>query len=143
MQPSGSLPEGFITVEQAVKLINSDTRAKATVDMRYLVNNIPYIETKHNFTIFMAKHNNGRVERAGVTRCYIADDYEKYLLIRTIKEHYKAMSGKSLNVEEIGIKRNTTTIDTEKNAQGRPMVNLDSTTEVGTAITNDTRVSED
>ena len=46
-----SLPNGFITVDEAVALINSDTRDDAKVDTQYLVSHIDWIEEAHNFRI--------------------------------------------------------------------------------------------
>ena len=50
MQPN-NLPPGFVTIEDACKLIQSDTREKPVVDMDYLVAHTVWIETNHNFRI--------------------------------------------------------------------------------------------
>ena len=52
MQPSkNNLSPGFITVDDAVELIKSDTRENPIVDMDYLVAHIVWIEANHNFRI--------------------------------------------------------------------------------------------
>lgn len=52
MQPStGQLSPGFITVDEACKIIKTDTRDNPVVDMDYLVAHIVWIETNHNFRI--------------------------------------------------------------------------------------------
>ena len=53
MQPT--LPNGFITIEDAVKLIQSDTRSDAKVDTSWLVNHIDWVEEAHNFRIPLMK----------------------------------------------------------------------------------------
>lgn len=105
-----SLPNGFISVEQAVALINSDTRDDAKVDTQYLVSHIDWIEEAHNFRIplvrlstkeeidaimkrYPGRRPNG-LTRLGSKTVTINTAYEKELLKQTIRNHYKEMVGR-------------------------------------------------
>ena len=105
-----SLPNGFITVEEAVALINSDTRDDAKVDTQYLVSHIDWIEEAHNFRIplvrlstkeeieaimkrYPGRRPNG-LTRLGSKTVTINTAYEKELLKQTIRKHYKEMAGR-------------------------------------------------
>ena len=49
MQPATR--PGFLSLEDAVALINSDSRSDAKVDTKWLVSHIDWIEEAHNFRI--------------------------------------------------------------------------------------------
>ena len=51
MNGSSNLAPGFISVDDAVALIKSDTRSNPVVDMDYIVSRINWIEVNHNFRI--------------------------------------------------------------------------------------------
>ncbi len=74
MQPT--LPNGFITIEDAVKLIQSDTRSDAKVDTSWLVKHIDWVEEAHNFRIPLMKTS-----------------YDKEVLKKAIRDHYRDMVG--------------------------------------------------
>lgn len=105
-----SLPNGFITVEEAVALINSDTRDDAKVDTQYLVSHIDWIEEAHNFRIPLVRLST-KEEMEAILKRYpgrrlngltslgsktvaINTAYEKELLKQTIRNHYKEMAGR-------------------------------------------------
>lgn len=110
-----TLPNGFITVEEAVKLINSDTRDNAVVDTQWLVSRIDWIEEAHNFRIplvrtatkeevldFMKKNPGRRhsgLIKQGSKYVTIYTSYEKELLKKAIRDHYREMAGRDF-VEE-------------------------------------------
>lgn len=48
---SKSLPNGFISIDEAVKLIRSNTFEKPTVNIRYMASHLDWCEYAHNFTI--------------------------------------------------------------------------------------------
>ncbi len=50
MSPTNLAP-GFISIDDAVALIKSDTRSNAVVDMDYIVSRINWIEVNHNFRL--------------------------------------------------------------------------------------------
>lgn len=92
MQPT--LPKGFISIEEAVKLINSDTRKDAKVDTRWLVKHIDWLEEKHNFRIpLMKTTDKGAVVPAGNRYVEIVTSYDKEVMKKTIRDHYRDMVG--------------------------------------------------
>lgn len=92
MQPT--LPKGFISIEDAVKLIQSDTRTDAKVDTKKLVQSMIWIEEAHNFRIpLMKTTSDKKVVRNGSRYVYVATSYEKEVLKKAIRDHYRDMVG--------------------------------------------------
>ena len=92
MQPT--LPKDFMSIADAVALINSDTRSDAKVDTKWLVNHIDWIEEKHNFRIPLMKTTaDKKVVRTGSKYVEIGDEYDKVTLKRAIRDHYRDMVG--------------------------------------------------
>ena len=135
---NNSLPAGFISVEEAIKLIESDTRSNAKVDTAFLLTNLPYLRVDGNYTIKKLKHENGKVVNDGETFVYIDSDYHRSMLEHAITEHYKMVTGRDIDPETIGIKKLSTAVDDEKNPQGRIVANKESETKLGDNIVSGT-----
>ena len=132
------IPTGFISVEDAIKLIESDTRTNATVDADFLFRNIPFLRVDGNYTIRKLKHENGKVVEDGETFVHIDSDYHRAMLEHCIVEHYKQATGRDIDPSQIGIKRLSTTVDDEQNPQGRITRNKSSKTKVGDSLQSGT-----
>lgn len=130
MQPSTSqLSPGFVTVDEACRLIKSDNRENPVVDMDYLIAHIIWIETNHNFRIPKIRRLNpeevrrtkrGAIieyENIGDVYVYLATNFEKELLKKTILDKFKELVGHEY--KEIGVKARSTVAD---DAQGREAV---------------------
>ena len=92
MQPT--LPNGFITIEDAVKLIQSDTRSDAKVDTSWLVNHIDWVEEAHTFRIpLMKTTSDKRVISLGSKYVEIMTSYDKEVLKKAIRDHYRDVMG--------------------------------------------------
>lgn len=112
-----SLPNGFITVEEAVKLIKSDTRDNAVVDTQYLVSHIDWIEEAHNFRIPLVRFSTkeeieairkrypGRrvngLTHVGSKNVTIMTAFDKELLKQTIRDHYKETAGREYEAPKV------------------------------------------
>jgi hypothetical protein len=100
MQPT--LPNGFITVEDAAALIHSDTRAEAKVDTKWLVSHIDWIEEAHNFRIPLMKTTaDKKVVQIGSKYVTITTSYEKEFLKKVIRDHYRDMVGHEYNAPAV------------------------------------------
>lgn len=130
MNPTnGQLSPGFIPVEQACELIKTDTRENPVVDMDYLIGHTVWIESNHNFRIPKVRRlkpeevyrtKRGRVveyENTGDVYVYIATNFEKELLKKTIYDKYRELVGREY--KEIGVKARSTVAD---DAQGKAAV---------------------
>lgn len=130
MQSStGQLSPGFITVDEACKVIQSDTRKNPVVDMDYLIARIVWIETNHNFRIPKIKQlkpeeirrtPRGKYieyEHIGDLYVYIATNFERELLKKTILDKFRELVGH--DYKEIGVKARSTVAD---DAQGKAAV---------------------
>jgi hypothetical protein len=129
MQPNNNLSPGFITVDAACELIKSDTREKPIVDMDYLVGHIVWIETNHNFRIpkirrlapkDVYKTKRGKIveyENVGDAYVFVATNFEKELLKKTILDKFKELVGHEY--KEVGVKARSTVAD---DAQGKAAV---------------------
>lgn len=118
-----NLPNGFIPVMDAIKLIESDSRTDAKVDTAFLLRNLPYLRVDGNYNIKKLKHENGKVVEDGEVYVMIASEYERAMLEHAITEHYKNVTGRIVNPENIGLRSITTAVDDEKNANGYLMNN--------------------
>lgn len=99
MQPTR---KGFLSIEEAVKLINSDTRADAKVDTKWLVSHIDWIEEKHNFRIPLLKTtSDNKIVHIGSKFVEVLDDYDKATLKRCIRDHYRDMVGHEFNAPTV------------------------------------------
>lgn len=146
MQPStNQLSPGFITVDDGCALINSDTREKPVVDMDYLIAHTNWIETNHNFRIpkirmlkpeEVRKTKRGRIieyENVGDAYVYIATNYERELLRKTIYDKYKELVGHEY--KELGVRaRSTVADDAQGKAAVQPRVNAKPIAKEGAVI---------
>lgn len=146
MNPTnGQLSPGFVEIDKAVELINSDTRENPVVDMDYLIGHTVWIESNHNFRIpkirrlapeEVRRTKRGKVieyENIGDVYVYIATNYQKELLKKTIYDKYRELVGHEY--KEAGVKARSTVAD---DAQGRaavqPRVNAKPIAKEGTII---------
>lgn len=128
MQPT-TLAPGFVSIDDAVALIKSDTREKPVVDMDYLVSKIVWIEVNHNFRIPKVRRlsadevyrtKRGKVieyENTGNVYVSINTNFEKELLKKTILDKYRELVGREY--KEAGVRAVSTVAD---DAQGRAAV---------------------
>lgn len=126
-----NIPVGFVSLNEAIALINSDTRSDAKVDTAFLLRNLPYLRVDGNYTIKKMKHEDGRVVGDGETFVHINNEYERAMLEHAITEHYRVVTGNIVNPETIGLRSLTTTVDDEKNAGGRLMENTNPSIKAG------------
>ena len=124
---NGNIPTGFITVEEAIKLIESDTRSNAKVDISFLLRNLPFLRVDGNYTIKKLKHEKGKVVPDGEAFVHIDSDYRRAMLEHAIVEHYKQNTGREVDPETIGV-------DDEENPAGHVIKNKKSKTKIGDAI---------
>lgn len=146
MQPSTSqLSPGFVTVDEACRLIKSDNRENPVVDMDYLIAHIIWIETNHNFRIpkirrltseEIRRTKTGKVieyENIGDVYVYLATNFEKELLKKTILDKFKDLVGR--DYKEAGVKaRSTVADDAEGRAAVQPRNNAKPIAKVGETI---------
>lgn len=137
-----TLPNGFISVEEAIALIQADSRKDATVDIAFLVKNLPWLEKNHNYTIKLLRHEGGKIVDNGIKYVAIENDYQKEMLKHAITQHYKDLSGREIDPDTIGIRKITTAIE-DNNPQGRPTINKTSSTNIGDTILSEERISEE
>lgn len=129
MSPESNLSPGFSTIDDAVALIKSDTRENPVVDMDYIVNKAVWIETNHNFRIPKIRRlkpeevyrtRRGKTieyENIGDCYVYIATNFEKELLKKTIYDKYRELVGREY--QEAGVRAMSTVAD---DAQGKEAV---------------------
>ena len=131
-----NLPNGFITIKEAIDLINEDTRSDAKVDTAFLVAGIPYLRVGGTYNIRKMKHENGRAVYDGEKFVLIESEYDKTMLEHAIVEHYKQMSGNyNYDPEKAGLKNLSTAVDDEENPSGRIVKQKKAMTKAGDDIT--------
>ena len=129
-----NLAPGFITVDDAVKLIKSDSRENPVIDMDYLISRIKWVETAHNFRIpkirrlkpeEVKKTKRGKVieyETIGNAYIYISTNYEKELVRKTILDKFKELVGREYKEQTVRA-MSTVADDAEGRAAVKPRTN--------------------
>lgn len=110
-------PSDILTVKEAIDLINTDTRTNPVVDNSRLVRNIEFLRSNFrgggmNYTIFLVKRDeSGRIVPNGVKYVAVSNRRDQTDLEYAITDHYKELSGREVNPEEIGLQKQTTVVD--------------------------------
>lgn len=112
------LPNGFITVEEAIELINKDDRDNATVDTDFMIAGLPYLRLGGNFNIRLMRTDPklGAVY-AGEKYVYIESEYQSAILEHAIVEHYKKATGNIGFSLDKNTRSLSTAVDDEENPQ--------------------------
>ena len=150
-----SLPNGFITVEDAVDLIKTNTFEKPTVDIKYLVGHLDWVEVAHNFRIpkvrlvtkeeyaELLKKFPGRrpSELTSIADEYVTlrTSYEVELLKKTIRDNYRDITGHAYN--KANTRGITTVIDEEKGTDAAPRATKNTIAKEGSVIGTGSTVS--
>ena len=150
-----SLPNGFITVEDAVDLIKTNTFEKPTVDIRYLVGHLDWVEVAHNFRIpkvrlvtkeeyaELLKKFPGRrpSELTSIADEYVTlrTSYEVELLKKTIRDNYRDITGHAYR--KANTRGITTVIDEEKGTDAAPRATKNTIAKEGSVIGSGSTVS--
>ena len=120
------LKNSFVTIDEAIEIINSDTRKNPVVDITKMVNSLPHLRERGNFRIpLLTRDETGKIVKNGSRFTTINSSWDKSRLEHAIVEHYKVVDKlhRTINPEEVGLKSLTTAIDDDKNTQGRLRVN--------------------
>lgn len=99
MQPA--LPKGFISIGEAVELINSDSREEAKVDTKWLVGHVDWIEEAHNFRIPLLKTKDGKLLKCGSKFVQIMNSYDKEVMKKVIRDHYRDLVGREYQAQNV------------------------------------------
>ena len=128
------LSPGFISVDEACELIKSDTRENPVVDMDYLVSRLKWVETAHNFRIPKIRRlkpeeayrtKRGKVieyENTGDAYIYIATNFEKELVRKTILDKFRELVGHEYKEQTVRA-MSTVADDAEGKAAVKPRTN--------------------
>ena len=134
MNNTNLLP-GFMTVEDAVALINEDTRTNATVDTDFMVAGLPYLRVGGNFNVRLMKTDPAKgAVYAGEKFVRINTEYELAMLEHAIVEHYKQATGREFDLNS-RTRSLSTTVDDEENPHGTIQVQKNPMTKAGEDIT--------
>lgn len=140
MQNNQPLPPGFIPVEDAIAIIKADKRDDATVDLQFLVNNLPYLKAKHRYNIRLLKTvkdektGQPKVVRNGTTYVFLPTEYDVQILYRAIAEAYEDRTKIKLAEGDAGVNHLTTMIDEENGLSERIRTNMNADTKYGSDI---------
>lgn len=150
-----SLPNGFITVEDAVDLIKTNTFEKPTVDIKYLVGHLDWVEVAHNFRIprvrLVTKEEYAELLKKFPGRCpseltRVSDEnvtlrtsYEVELLKKTIRDNYRDITGHAYS--KANTRGITTVIDEEKGTDAAPRATKNTIAKEGSVIGSGSTVS--
>lgn len=132
----GRPPEAFLTFDDAIKLIQAETRENPRVDISRLARNLKWLQAKGNYTIFLLKRDaSGAIVPNGNRPVTVANDYEKTTLEHVIREKYKELAREEYAGDPIH-KISTMVTDAESggNFTGQPVENTESKINIGDTI---------
>lgn len=118
-----NLPHGFVSVEEAIKLIESDTRKEPVVDVLFMVNNLPYLRVNGNFNIKLLTKKDGKIVDNGSRFVQIESDFQRITLEHALTEHYKQATGKEIDPGQIGLSSITAAYDDNGGSTVQPRLN--------------------
>lgn len=133
MSPKNLAP-GYISIDEAVALIKSDTRANPVVDMDYLILHKKWIDSNHNFRIPRVRRlkpedvyrsKRGKLieyENVGSANVMVVTSFDKELLKKTIEDKYRELMGRDYQ-ERITRGISTVADDAEGRAAVQPRPN--------------------
>lgn len=126
---NNNLGQSFVSVDEAVKIIKSDTRENPVIDMDYLISRLKWVEVNNNFRIPKIRRlkreevyrtKRGQVkeyEDIGSYVVFISNSYEKELIRKTILDKFRELVGHEY--KEQVVRAMSTVAD---DAQGRAAV---------------------
>lgn len=116
---NNNLPNGFVTIDEAIKLINEDKPTDAKVDIEFMVARLPFMRLNGTFNIRLMKTDpeKGAIYD-GEKYVLFESEYQIAMLEHAIVEHYKKVSTNK-NFDPTQVTRSlSTAIDDEENPQG-------------------------
>lgn len=127
-----NLPIGFISVDEAIEIIDKHTLEKPLVAVKPLVDGFPYLRVNGNYTLHLRTRNeDGKVISNGKKFVHISDNWDKERLIHAIVMKHKELAGYEINPEEVGLRHMTTTKDDKSNPRSEVMVDKNPMTKFG------------
>lgn len=144
-------PSDILTVKEAIDLINSDTPTNPVVNNAKLIRNVEFLKANFrgggmNYTIFLVKRNkDGKIVPNGVKWVAVTGSRDQTDLEYAITDHYKAVSGRSVDTDSIGLVQQTTVLDKKAGVSDtRPRRNKDGKLKLGDELVSGTEsVTED
>lgn len=128
-------PSDFITVDEAIALIKINTRTNPTINHVKLVKALPYLRTNirgdMNYTIHLLKKTERGIVENGKKYVKIGSSRDANTLEYAITDHYKELSGRDIDVDNMGLSRQTTAVEEAGRFEASPRVNRDSKIKYG------------
>lgn len=129
-----TLPAGHISTEDAIKLISKHTAKNQIIDLQFLVDNIPFMNSGHNYTIkLLQKDNNGKLYSGSHVVAVVATDRDLENLKYAIKEAAKRVTGVMPEPEK-KVRKITTQVDDKAGTTPKARENKKSKTHYGSKI---------
>lgn len=129
-----NLPQGHITTDKAVELINKHTKANPLVDIEFLNENIRYMNSARNYTIkLLQKNDKGQYYSGMHVVAVVETDRDLENLKYAIKEAYKRVTGRVVESEK-RVRAVTTQVDDKAGSASNPRVNKKSKVKYGSKM---------
>lgn len=129
----------YLSIEDAIKLIESDSRKHVVVDIEKMMATIKFLRKGKTFRIPLVKSvatNRRGIEKIGSKYVIPKNEFERTSIEHAIVSKFEEETGRTIDVETMGLKRINTVTD-EKNDGLRPMIEAP-TTKFGEGLKTDT-----
>lgn len=133
--PAQQLPKDFLPFDDAIKLIQAETRSNPRVDISFMANNIGLgvLVPRHTFQIPLLGVNpkTKKIERIGIRYVYLKNEYEATILEHTINNKYEELARQKF---ALGVKKVSSVVDDTNNMQGNLIEDSSSSRMIGDEI---------
>lgn len=146
MQQNG-LPQGFISADEAIELINNypgpkpddDPLTVPQLDVTGMLQRHRWIRPTKNFRIYYTVYTRNKVNKlvkknAGISKyVYVQDSFEAESLKRALATKFRELSGREFDMST-NLRAVTTSVDPEDPMSGKPRANKSPVASVGDQI---------
>lgn len=128
------LPDGHIDVDTALKVLEKHTATKPVVDLDFMVDNIRYMNSAHNYTMkLMKKNKDGKYYSDMHVAVVVRTDRDLENLKYAIKETAKRVGYADVEPEK-KVRTITTQVDDKAGSTSTARINKESKTSYGSKM---------
>lgn len=130
-----SLPKDVMTTEEAIKLIEQETREKPKLDIQFMAANLPYLREGYPYNMRMLTRDAfGKIVQNGTKYAYVKDHKDAVLLESAIREKFRELAHKEFELPLRKVTNEITDAESGGNMMGVTTSNTRSTIKAGDNI---------
>lgn len=130
-----SLPKDVMNTEDAIKLIQAETRSEPKLDIQFMAANLPYLREGYPYNMRMLTRDAfGKIVPNGTKYAYVKDHKDAVLLESAIRDKFRELAHKDFELPLRKVTNEITDSDSGGNMQGYTATNTRSSIKMGDDI---------